>query len=84
MNGMITTDEAYDLNTVLPRLKEYTTGKVVEKVTCKEKYVIKGSKDLAENGAISGSARFDKEAYEAGEREMRPSIVKELNGIARR
>ena len=23
MNGMITTDEAYDLNTVLPRLKEY-------------------------------------------------------------
>ena len=38
MNGMITTDEAYDLNTVLPRLKEYTTGKVVEKVTCKEKY----------------------------------------------
>lgn len=22
MNGMITTDEAYDLNTVLPRLKE--------------------------------------------------------------
>ena len=31
MNGMITTDEAYDLNTVLPRLKEYTTGKVVER-----------------------------------------------------
>ena len=84
MNGMITTDEAYDLNTVLPRLKEYTTGKVVEKVTCKEKYVIKGSRDLAENGAISGSARFDKEAYEAGEREMRPSIVKELNGIGKK
>ena len=84
MNGMITTDEAYDLNTVLPRLKEYTTGKVVEKVTCKEKYVIKGSRDLAENGAISGSARFDNEAYEAGEREMRPSIVKKLNGIGKK
>ncbi len=84
MNGMITTDEAYDLNTVLPKLKEYTTGKVVEKVTCKEKYVIKGSRDLAENGAISGSARFDKEAYESGKREMRPSIVKELNGIGRK
>ena len=84
MNGMITTDEAYDLNTVLPRLKEYTTGKVVEKVTCKEKYVIKGSRDLAENGEISGSARFDKEAYEAGEREMRPSIVKELIGIGKK
>ena len=50
----------------------------------KEKYVIKGSRDLAENGAISGSARFDKEAYEAGEREMRPSIVKELNGIGKK
>lgn len=84
MNGMITTDEAYDLNTVLPELKEYTTGKVVEKVTCKEKYVIKGSRDLAENGAISGSARFDKEAYESGKREMRPSIVKELNGIGKK
>ena len=38
MNGMITTNEAYDLNEVLPKLKAYTTGKVVEKVTCKEKY----------------------------------------------
>ena len=26
MNGMITTNEAYDLNAVLPKLKEYTTG----------------------------------------------------------
>ncbi len=36
MNGMITTNEAYDLNEVLPKLKEYTTGKVVEKVTCRK------------------------------------------------
>lgn len=42
MNGMITTNEDYDLDAVLPRLKEYTTGQVVEKVTCKEKYVLKG------------------------------------------
>ena len=27
MNGMITTDVAYDLNTVLPRLKEYTPAR---------------------------------------------------------
>ena len=33
MNGMITTDENYDLDNILPKLKEYTTGKVVEKVT---------------------------------------------------
>lgn len=50
MNGMITISEAYDLKEILPRLKAYTTGKVVEKVTCREKYVIKGIKDLAENG----------------------------------
>ena len=43
MNGMITTDENYDLDTIIPRLKAYTTGKVVEKVTCSEKKVLKGS-----------------------------------------
>ena len=43
MNGMITTNENYNLEEVLPRLKDYTTGKVVEKVTCKEKYVLEGN-----------------------------------------
>ena len=42
MNGMITTNENYNLEEVLPKLKAYTTGKVVEKVTCKEKYVLEG------------------------------------------
>ena len=42
MNGMITTNEHYNLEEILPRLKAYTTGKVVEKVTCKEKYVLPG------------------------------------------
>jgi carbamoyl-phosphate synthase small subunit len=37
MNGMITTDENFSLEEVISRLKAYTTGKVVEKVTCKEK-----------------------------------------------
>lgn len=35
MNGMITTDENYNLEVIIPKLKEYRTGKVVEKVTCK-------------------------------------------------
>lgn len=43
MNGMITSDESYDLNEILPKLKAYTTGKVVEKVTCSHKYEIKNS-----------------------------------------
>ena len=42
MNGMITTNENYNLDEILPKLKAYTTGNVVEKVTCKEKYVLEG------------------------------------------
>ena len=41
MNGMITTKEYKNLDEVMPRLKAYRTGKVVEKVTCKEKSVMK-------------------------------------------
>ncbi len=37
MNGMITTNENYNLEEVIARLKQYTTGDVVSKVTCNEK-----------------------------------------------
>lgn len=84
MNGMITTDGQYRLDDVIPRLKAYTTGKVVEKVTCKEKYEIKGTRDLSENGALSGSAKFVAADYEAGAREKKPSLVRKLNGAGRR
>ena len=80
MNGMITTGEDYDLDKILPRLKAYTTGKVVEKVSCREKYQVPPTTALEQNGSLSGSARFDKEAYEMGARELRPTLVKELNG----
>lgn len=42
MNGMITTNADYSLKEVLSSLKAYATGKVVEKVTCEEKYVLDG------------------------------------------
>ncbi len=84
MNGMITTNEAFDLKAVLPKLKSYTTGKVVEKVTCSRKYEIKGTSELSKNGPLSGSARFVPEDYAAGKREMRPSITKELNGLGKK
>lgn len=74
MNGMVTTDENYDLQSILPRLKAYTTGKVVEKVTCESKYTVKGSQTLEENGPISGSAVY------TGEKEKKPTLVRELNG----
>ena len=78
MNGMITTNEQYCLDDVLPRLEAYTTGRVVEKVTCKEKYEVKGAADLSENGALSGSAKFAAADYEAGVRESRPSDRKSV------
>lgn len=42
MNGMITTDAAYKLEEIIPRLKAYRTEKVVERVTCEEKTVLRG------------------------------------------
>lgn len=84
MNGMITTNENYIIDEILPKLKAYTTGKVVEKVTCDEKYTVNGSDSIEENGAISGSARFDVKAFENGEREKKPSLVRELNGKGKR
>ncbi len=84
MNGMITTNEQYKKDEILPRLKAYTTGKVVEKVTCKEKYEIQGVRDLSENGALSGSAKFVPEDYKAGKREKKPSLVKKLNGAGKK
>ncbi len=42
MNGMITTNGDYDLEDVLPRLKGYRTGNVVDKVTCPAKCVLRG------------------------------------------
>ena len=80
MNGMITTDEQYDLEQILPKLKTYTTGKVVDIVSCKEKYTLTAAEDLSDNGPISGSSQFMKEEYEQGIREKRPSMVRELNG----
>lgn len=86
MNGMITTDEHYDLQIILPQLKKYTCGKVVEKVTCKEKHTVPGAKDLSENGPISGHAFFDSNEYEKYQdgdkscKEKRPSLIRSLNG----
>ena len=61
MNGMITTNENYNLEEILPKLKAYTTGDVVTKVTCDEKQVFagKGKKvavlDLGEKQNITKS-----------------------------
>ncbi|MCR5403734.1 MAG: carbamoyl phosphate synthase small subunit [Butyrivibrio sp.] len=86
MNGLITTDPNIRFEDVREKLRAYTTGDVVSRVTCKEKTFLKGVGNLSENGPLSGSASFNKESYEAflsgdkSKREKKPAIVKELNG----
>lgn len=84
MNGMITTNDNYDLDEIIPKLKAYTTGKVVERVSCTEKYTLAGARELAENGPLSGSASFKRADFEAGVREKKPSFVRDLNGAGLR
>ena len=43
MNGMITTNENYDMDEVMKKLKAYFTGDEVSKVTCREKSVLSGA-----------------------------------------
>ncbi|MDR2044688.1 MAG: carbamoyl phosphate synthase small subunit [Clostridium sp.] len=80
MNGMITTKEYGRPDEVLPRLKAYTTGKVVEKASCRATYRIAPSTVLSDNAPFSGTAKFDRTAYEKGSRERSPSTVRELTG----
>lgn len=84
MNGCITTNENYVLDEMIPRLKAYTTGKVVEKVTCDQKFTLQGSSSIEENGPLSGSARFDAQAYATGKKEPKPALVKTLNGAGKK
>jgi carbamoyl-phosphate synthase small subunit len=42
MNGMITTNDSFDLDEVILRMKTYSVTGVVEKATCREKYVLPG------------------------------------------
>lgn len=63
MNGMITANENYDLDEILPRLKEYRVGDVVSKVTCAEKKVLKpfeAKSVLPENQGMMGSLAANK------------------------
>lgn len=78
MNGCITTNADYVMEEIGKRLKEYDMGNVVDIVTCKEKYMLKGTGELSENGPLSGSARY------TGEKEKRPSLVKALNGAGKK
>ena len=49
----------------------------MERVSCTEKYTLQGTKELAQNGPLSGSASFKREDFEAGIREKKPSLVRD-------
>ncbi len=58
MNGMITTDEGFDLDEVILRMKTYSVTGVVGKATCREKYVLPG-----DGKKSSPSGPWGKEKY---------------------
>lgn len=84
MNGMITTNEQYNLDEILPQLKEHTAGNLVKEAACKTKYTIPGVKSLEENGPLPGSAKFDAAAYAEGVKEPKPSPAPALNGLGKK
>ncbi len=43
MNGMITTNINYRPDEILPKLRAYTVGDAVKRVTCEETYILKGN-----------------------------------------
>ena len=53
MNGMITTNENYNIEEIIPKLKAYTTGNVVDKVTCTEKRVLKKQGNAPETKKVA-------------------------------
>lgn len=80
MNGMITTDAHYNKEEILRRLQEYVPQKRAQEVCCRTAYTVPPVTELSQNGPLAGSARFDKEAYETGAKEPKPTWIRELNG----
>ena len=56
MNGMITTNGNYDLNEILPKLKEYRVTGVVQRVSCGEKKTYVPG-DIGSDGSASDDSR---------------------------
>ncbi len=67
MNGMITTCENYKLEEVLTRIHENKVAKVIEKTTCKERYVV----------PAIGEARFKVALMDYG---LKKNIPRSLSG----
>ena len=78
MNGMITCDENYNIHEILPKLKQYELGNVVEEVSCKEDYEVIGAKMFEEDEENL------KIGFGKGEKQSPPVLVKERKGVGKR
>ncbi|MCR4589785.1 MAG: carbamoyl phosphate synthase small subunit [Lachnospiraceae bacterium] len=81
MNGCITTNEEFDKAALIERMKEYTVGDAVSRVSVKEKTFIRGSENIEDNGAVSGKVRAKTSITDKPLMPERvPSVIRELNG----
>ncbi len=81
MNGCITTNEDFDKEALIEKMKAYTVSGVVSRVSTKEQKFIKGAESLDENGVISGKVRTSATLTDKPlTPEKVPSAIKELNG----
>lgn len=72
MNGMVTVNPDYDLHTILPELKKYRVGNVVEEATCGEIYKAVFSGDGEEQHAV------DAKNTEGGQKNARKVALLDL------
>ncbi len=72
MNGMITTNEDFDLEKIMPRLKAYRTGVVVDRVTCSAPYTVEPVSAAKEGQKCRNVALLDLGA--------KSNIVRSLSG----
>lgn len=68
MNGMITTNEKYDLQEAIPRIKEYRVSGVVAATTCKEPYEWDGSMSRQDPKSSGNSCSLPLERSGEGKR----------------
>ncbi|MDR2889669.1 MAG: carbamoyl phosphate synthase small subunit, partial [Lachnospiraceae bacterium] len=87
MSGCLTTNEHFDLNEYLTRIKAWRLTDAVAKVTTAARYENKGmrsSEEIAAVAAKPGSVRFNNADYSEGRRENSPIAIGNLTGRGKR
>lgn len=80
MSGCITTDEHYNHDDILARIKAWRLSGAVERVTCKAVCECQGETEVPAEHRRPGAVRFNEAAYRDGQREKSPVAVRALSG----